>query len=653
MEKSNKLRIYIYGQYAFNDFQNICNNSDIKISELEENSVKYNFITDKNSSWEYFVFSEGINEKRSECIKSLLEKHYKSEDSVKMNNNIKEIVKKYKDSKNNESLNKELSKLLNENRYFFDVLVISVDNLLDEDSKMAFNFFQGFSKIRAQQPFILFLTKKDNNPNIQTLHQLITNEFFDKRNLYAFKFPMNDKEKEKIHNFFIKAMNYYHEIGTGLSGSQLQTFNILICGGAGVGKSTFINQFLQEKKAKEGEGLSVTHEITNYLHSKYPIKIFDTPGFEGPDTIAMVTKAIKQFDKNICDAKNHFDLILYVCKLQDRTFLEMEIPLIKYLVRKNKKMIFVLNNHGNTKSECKKLLEVTKNSLKQIMNNKEEKEEEYEDIEKARQEEILKNMVIICLKQKIEDDDDDEEEEKEKKKKIRQCYGMDDLFNKIYELFLEDKIVTHEIEGAKNVEEIIKVIKKYKLLSYIKGMEDLSVNLKIELSKIILSYSKYDKFIWLFRDSRRKDLLKIINNKNNGKQIDSIDNLFEEIEIKIKKMSSNDKKKLIKDFFESIKSYKGSFNTEGFSFDPWFYNEYTLLVGYTYLKNFEKEYGQYDEKSKKFLRQISDAFNEAIEAFQNLYKEWKDVYKSLKAHKSDKEWVHKFFFVEIPQKINN
>ena len=118
----------------------------------------------------------------------------------------------------------------------------------------------------------------------------------------------------------------------------------------------------------------------------------------------MITKAIKQFNKDVYDAKNHFDLILYVCKLQDRTFLEMEIPLLKYLIKSNKKIIFVLNNHGNTKSECKKLLEMTKSSLKQIVNAEKE-------IETARLNEILKNMVIICLKQKIEYDDEEEEVE--------------------------------------------------------------------------------------------------------------------------------------------------------------------------------------------------------------------------------------------------
>ena len=65
----------------------------------------------------------------------------------------------------------------------------------------------------------------------------------------------------------------------------------------GVGKSSFINQFIQEKRAKEGEGLSVIHIIISYVHQKYPIRILDMPGFEGNETIAMVQRKLDQFKK--------------------------------------------------------------------------------------------------------------------------------------------------------------------------------------------------------------------------------------------------------------------------------------------------------------------------------------------------------------------
>ena len=41
---------------------------------------------------------------------------------------------------------KEFLKYCQKKRTFYDVLVIFVDNLLDEDSKLAFKYFQEFSQ---------------------------------------------------------------------------------------------------------------------------------------------------------------------------------------------------------------------------------------------------------------------------------------------------------------------------------------------------------------------------------------------------------------------------------------------------------------------------------------------------------------------------
>jgi len=61
---------------------------------------------------------------------------------------------------------------------------------------------------------------------------------------------------------------------------KLNTFNILICGQFGEGKNTFINNFIHEKVAKEGECLYVTHKIKSYIHPKYRIRIYDNSGLK-------------------------------------------------------------------------------------------------------------------------------------------------------------------------------------------------------------------------------------------------------------------------------------------------------------------------------------------------------------------------------------
>ena len=447
--------------------------------------VDYFFTIDNKSSWEYLIFPSEINDINNKAIQNLLINHYTSENSVEVYRKAIEIMKRHIRDKDNILLNKELSNFFIENRKFYDVLVISIDNLLDKDSKSAFIFFQGFTQLIAQQPFILFLTKKDNNPNVLTLFQFITNEYFDKRNVFAYKFPENNDEKMNINNFFINSMNYYHAVGDNINNSHLQTFNILICGPAGVGKSTFINQFLQEKRAKEGEGLPATHEITSYVHSKYPIRIFDTPGFEGDETVAMLRKTLDRFEKDIKDSKNHFDLIIYFCKINPRTFYESEIRLIEYLIEKNKKIIFVCNNFGYSKVQCNKYLYSIQQSIKEIAKLKYQKN-------LWGLEEILNGITLINLKQTIYED------EEEEKLKIIQCYGMDRLFQKIYELFKNDKIMINEVNCCRDINEMYNIIKKYRIIEYLCYVIDININIKIEISKLILSYSKYDGFVFFF-----------------------------------------------------------------------------------------------------------------------------------------------------------
>ena len=638
MQKDYKLRIFIYGENAMDDIKYLCKSINTNFTQDNKYVIKPYVANDKESQWEYFIFDGEITKQKNETIKSYLQSHYQNENMTKANDDIKKIVSDHSEDENNDRLNELIANVLLKYRQFYDILLILVDDLMDDDSKLAFDFFQGFTDKRAQQPFILFLTKKEDNPNILNLFKLVNNEFFDKRNVSAQKFPKTDEELNKIQKYFIKCMNYYHEIGNSGIINQNQTFNILICGPAGVGKSSFINQFLQEKIAKEGEGMAVTHEITSYFHPIYPIRIFDTPGFEDDHTVQMVQKTIEKFEQDIKDSKNHFDLILYFNQLKERTLLSSEIALLRHLISQKKKMIVVLNDHGkNNPKERKRLTSIFQDSLKQVINSMKLFESSNE---------ILNNIIVINLRQSVEEEEDSEEEGK-MNIKIKPTFGMDLIFKKIYEMFEKHKISISEIEIAKDVKEMQERIKKYDLLSNIQKIEDIFINIKIASSKLILSYSKFDFFIIFFRDKRRKELLQEINKMNKGDEISNINDFYCQIEKEIQ--SNKNKSVFVKEFFSSIERFKGVFATNGFDFNAYFYNEYTLLVGYTLLKKFEKDYGQYNEKSKSFLREFCSALNKAIDGFLELSKDWENTYKALRAHKSDQIWINKYFIVEIPK----
>ena len=638
MSKIITLNIFCYGEYAREDLSNIVQTMN-QVDEENNTEIKYSVSHNSEETWKYFMFEGKINEKKNEVIKKMILQHFDDEDMNSANNEIKNI------NYNDENRDKKIKEILRKYRKFFDILILSIKKISDENSKELFKFFHNISEIKNQQPFILFLTKEEDDPKVEKFYELITNEFFDKRNLFAYKFPKNEDEKLKINEFFIKCKNYYHE-ESSRKFDNIHSFNILICGPAGVGKSTFINQFLQEKQAKEGEGMSVTHEITKYYHPKHSITIYDTPGFEDEKTVKAVLQTIKKFDKAQKESKDHLELILYYTQLKERSFYEMEKEMINYLIEKNKNIIFVLNTFGKSKNSAltKKLKNTFINSLTKIIKSQ---------LSDEKIKSIINNIQLINQIQTFKEEEDEEEEEETTKKKINQCYGMNDLFKTIYEIFKQKTIIINEIETSKNVNELFTKISKFELLNHIKSIEDYTIKTKIEASKEILGFSKYDWFVLFGRKKRRMDLLQIIAKLFNEK-IEDLDQLYYDLESEYKKV--NDKLKLRNDFFNSIKRFEGTFKTEGFNFDAYFYNEYTLLLSFLYLKRLEKaekDIGLCDEKTKQFIKQFSNTINKCIAIFNDLSEEWKNIYTNLKKKKTESEWsewpewVKKFFILKI------
>ena len=161
-----KLRIILYGKETNNDLTSIANKSLNNFTR--ENKYKKEYLNYKdNNGWEYLVFSYEISNEVSEVIKSLVKDNIDSEDMNQANNEIKAIIEKYKDSP---KINDEINKINNKYRNFYDIIVVSVNSLSDDDSKLAFKFFQNLTVKRCEQPFLLFLTKKEENPNVEEFY---------------------------------------------------------------------------------------------------------------------------------------------------------------------------------------------------------------------------------------------------------------------------------------------------------------------------------------------------------------------------------------------------------------------------------------------------------------------------------------------------
>ena len=613
MNNFHEIRIFLLGKKILEDFKFIKN--DLEIEKIDYDSMDIYWALDKKTHWIYFIFQIEIYE----FLKDKIDDENTKKDFIKLIN-----LTLYKTIKNITEGSLELGESKS-------VFIISVDKLFDNESIIAFHAIQELSTIKYKQPFILFLTKSNDYQRFRLFFPQATNEFFDKRNLYAYKFPTNEDEKDKINKFLIRCMNYYHELGNIDSNSQKHTFNILLCGHAGSGKSSFINHIFHEKVAKEGEGLSVTQKNTSYIHPIYPIKFIDTPGLENNETTINVKKTIDNYENNVRDPNEHLELILYFSVLKDRCFLNMEIDLIKYILEKGYKLIFILNDFNNSKNiEKNKKIQIFKEGLKKIINTV-----KFDSNTKIN--EILDNIVVIKLLQnfnEIEDNDGKNIIE------INQCYGIDELFHKIYQIFGNETIYINHIENKSNLKELRENIKKINLLSKLINIFDNLVNIKIECSKLILSYSKKG-FFNLFKKSRRIELLSEIRQINKGESIYFMEDKLHEIDQKIGEI--NNKEDVINEFFDSMRKFKAIYDTAGFDFDTTSYDEHTLLLGYLQFNEFESIYGYYDDKTKKFIIELSKSYNDAINGFEKISTEWKKVYKHLDYKYSNEEWIIKFF----------
>ena len=71
---------------------------------------------------------------------------------------IKNLVKIHSKYNNNESLKGEIYALLLKNSLFYDILVISIDNLLD-DSKLVFKFFSRIHRKKVSTTIYAIFTE--------------------------------------------------------------------------------------------------------------------------------------------------------------------------------------------------------------------------------------------------------------------------------------------------------------------------------------------------------------------------------------------------------------------------------------------------------------------------------------------------------------
>ena len=288
----------------------------------------------------------------------------------------------------------------------------------------------------------LFLTQKIIKKNIFKIYSF----FFEKGDEFEFedrKIKLYKKPKEIL--FYI---------------------NILTLGRTQVGKSTFINTLLKEKKAREGgEASSVTRKQISYHVDNIPLIINDIEGFTGEDTIKKVTNNILLMQKDLGEKEIH--LVIYIIDYYSPTYFnENEYSIFEQLASKDDITHFIFICSKSPDENDDKIVKLIQKSFFKMIQKGLEKEK------KQRKNLIdVLNYLYYCQKKDINYD--------EIKNKInKEEFNSMNFFEKLdlkFEGYKEEK---------RNREMTNTIVEKDKTLFFMNLILDKSHNKKFGMDKV-------------------------------------------------------------------------------------------------------------------------------------------------------------------------
>ena len=321
---SFELNILVCGNY--NEGMILKDLNDVREEDKEyKKTGNHNLITE----WKYFFFEKG---------KDIGEKTFKFiEHSILCDNKYNNLILFYSGLKNYsyENLLEYYDNKVNP-YYHPGILIIA-----KQDENIILPYLNKFNKN--------FIKKSTEDDLIDILINII--QFASYYNQLGDEIGFPKKFKDKI---LLEKDNY-------LMTKYLFTINILLCGRPGSGKSTLINKILGKERcyAKKGKD-TMTNNIIKYIHEKYPLVLYDSPGFAGAEDIERINKLIECEQIALNKEKNSIHCIFYVLnKNSERGFFLNEYEFISNLI-KQKMDVFIVTTHAETEDKSDEFIEATK-----------------------------------------------------------------------------------------------------------------------------------------------------------------------------------------------------------------------------------------------------------------------------------------------------
>ena len=224
-------------------------------------------------------------------------------------------------------------------------------------------------------PLMLILLENNYSKDLELKIDTIKYKRIDPRLIFITEY--DEQKPKKIESILIRFCSIHNELGDRFTvgkGDKAEDYdlindyfpfniNIACIGRFGQGKSTGVNQILNEYKAKESsKGSSQTRELTFYQVSRQPIRILDIPGFESPYTLKKAIEKFKICGEKINKIKDNLHIILYFIKYsEDRKFMQLEYSILEEIYKHpSSKIIYVITQSNPNMDDIDKEEEITR-----------------------------------------------------------------------------------------------------------------------------------------------------------------------------------------------------------------------------------------------------------------------------------------------------
>lgn len=340
-------------------------------------------------------------------------------------------------------------------KFFHHVLLLFIDNL-EKQIEIIRQIFNEGSAIFF--PFIIFCCSEIKE-KLEIIRLLENNELNEIDHRYI-SFIKRDCQPLEILKILWDKCCYYNQLGNSItlpSFNKLKTkevkylhpFNFFVIGKSGVGKSTFVNILSGGLVALEREGENVTVGIKRYRCLNAPIYLYDTEGFSSGNELENIKKNIFEIFSELNKTKQTIHGIFYIFNGKSkRTFDKTKEKLITELFLKGIDIYFLINFISKKKNNNRtRKIFIEENQFR--FNSKFNKLFE-------------ENLFVVNIK-----NEDCE------------CYGLDQVFDTIYEKFQNSKIDLSAVKNLKDDnEKIFPLLKNSLFFKNINSSDDVLAYIK-------------------------------------------------------------------------------------------------------------------------------------------------------------------------------